>query len=114
MLNMSVGFGNANASGTFILDTGAAISFISTDMANAIGLDSNHDGVARRTGRADTTVRCRSVASAAPFDAPDLLIDRFTVPTDQGVSLDLEGSRLPSSSSTSTRDRRRAWGLRSA
>lgn len=44
LLEMTVGFGDREASGSFVLDTGAAISFISTAMATELGLDSNSDG----------------------------------------------------------------------
>ena len=93
MLNMGVGFGNANATGSFILDTGAAISFISSDMAKAIGLDSNHDGVVDASDdQSDGTLPIGGIGGT--IDAPIFYIDRFTVPTDQGVDLvwNLEGS----------------------
>jgi hypothetical protein len=92
-VEMSVGFGNANATGNFILDTGAAISFISTDMAIAIGLDSNNDGVLDTNDeQSDGTLPIGGIGGA--IEAPLFYIDRFSVATEQDVDLvwNLEGS----------------------
>jgi len=86
LVNMSVGYGNANASGSFILDTGAQISFISTAMGKAIGLDSNNDGVlGSGDEQSDGTLPVGGIGGT--IEAPLFYIDRFTVPTDQGVDL---------------------------
>jgi hypothetical protein len=93
MVNMSVGYGNANASGSFILDTGAAISFISSELGKAIGLDSNNDGVLDTSDeQSDGTLPIGGIGGT--IEAPLFYIDRFTVPTEQGVDLvwNLEGS----------------------
>jgi hypothetical protein len=85
-VEMSVGLGNLNATGSFILDTGAAISFISTDLAKAIGLDSNNDGVLDSSDdQSDGTLPIGGIGGI--IEAPLFYIDRFTVPTEQGVDL---------------------------
>jgi hypothetical protein len=92
-VEMSVGFEDANATGSFILDTGAAISFISTDMAIAIGLDSNNDGVLDTSDeQSDGALPIGGIGGT--IEAPLFYIDRFSVATEQGVDLvwSLEGS----------------------
>ena len=83
---MSVGFGSHDASGTFALDTGAAISFISTKIAGQLGLDSNGDG---EFGAGDEqnegTLPIGGIGGT--IQAPVFLIDRFSLATDQGVDL---------------------------
>lgn len=86
LLNMSVGFGGLQSSGTFALDTGAAISFISTRIADELGLDTNGDG---EFGPGDEqnegTLPIGGIGGT--IEAPVFLIDRFSVTTDQGVDL---------------------------
>jgi len=86
LLEMSVGFGGLNATGTFALDTGAAISFISTEIAGQLGLDTNGDG---EFGAGDEqnegTLPIGGIGGT--IEAPVFLIDRFSVTTDQGVDL---------------------------
>lgn len=92
LLNMSVGYSGLNASGTFALDTGAAISFISTKIAGQIGLDSNGDGeLGSGDEQYEGTLPIGGIGGT--IDAPLFLIDRFSVPTEQGVDLvwNLEG-----------------------
>ena len=92
-VDMSVGFGGLNASGSFILDTGAAISFISSDLALQIGLDSNNDGVLDTSDeQSDGSLPIGGIGGI--IEAPLFYIDRFSVPTEQGVDLvwNLEGS----------------------
>jgi hypothetical protein len=84
-VEMSVGFGNLNATGSFILDTGAAISFISTGLAKAIGLDSNNDTLDSNDDQSDGTLPIGGIGGI--IEAPLFYIDRFTVPTEQGVDL---------------------------
>jgi hypothetical protein len=86
MLQMGVGADNLNTNGNFILDTGAAISFISTRMGRAIGLDSNHDGqLGSGDERFSDTIPIGGIGGTV--EAPLFAIDRFIVPTDQGVDL---------------------------
>lgn len=86
MLEMSVGFGALDASGSFILDTGAAISFISSNLGIAIGLDSNADGVLdTRDEQCDGTLPVGGIGGT--IEVPIFYIDRFTVPTEQGIDL---------------------------
>jgi hypothetical protein len=91
-LEMGVGFGNLTATGTFVLDTGAAISFISTELGKAIGLDSNNDGVLDTSDeQSDGTIPIGGIGGTS--EVPLFYIDRFIVPTEQGVDLvwNLEG-----------------------
>jgi hypothetical protein len=86
MLDMQVGFGNKNAGGNFILDTGAAITFISTDIALAIGLDSNGDGeLDQNDDQFLDTLPIGGIGGI--FPAPEFLIDRISLTTDEGVDL---------------------------
>jgi hypothetical protein len=86
MLEMGVGFGNLDTTGTFILDTGAAISFISSEMGKAIGLDSNGDDVLDTNDeQSDGTLPIGGIGGT--IEVPIFYIDRFTVPTEQGVDL---------------------------
>ena len=83
---MSVGFGDRRASGTFALDTGEAISFISSAMAEKLGLDSNMDGdFGAGDDQFDDTLPIGGIGGT--IEAPVFLIDRFTIPTQQGVDL---------------------------
>ena len=85
-LHMGVGSDNLRANGNFVLDTGAAISFISSAMAKAIGLDSNHDNqLGSGDERFSDTVPIGGIGGT--IDAPLFAIDRIIVPTDQGVDL---------------------------
>jgi hypothetical protein len=83
---MSVGFGGKEATGTFALDTGAAISFISTEIADQLGLDTNGDG---EFGAGDEqnegTLPIGGLGGTV--EAPVFLIDRFSLTTEQGVDL---------------------------
>jgi len=95
MLTMSVGADNKDATGSFILDTGAAISFISTEMALALGLDSNHDGVLNESDeRSGGTLPIGGIGGE--IEAPIFAIDRMTVPTEQGVDLVWNNEQLTS------------------
>lgn len=86
MLEMNVGFGNQSAGGNFILDTGAAISFISTDLAIAIGLDSNNDGqLDEDDDQYFDTLPIGGIGGI--FPAPEFFIDRISLSTEQGVDL---------------------------
>jgi hypothetical protein len=84
--DMSVGFGGKEATGTFALDTGAAISFISTEIADQLGLDTNGDG---EFGAGDEqnegTLPIGGLGGTV--EAPVFLIDRFSLTTEQGVDL---------------------------
>jgi len=86
LLDMSIGFGGLQASGTFALDTGAAISFISSAMAEQLGLDSNMDGeFGQGDEQFEDTLPIGGIGGT--IEAPVFLIDRITVPTEQGVDL---------------------------
>jgi hypothetical protein len=90
MLEMSVGFRNQNASGNFVLDTGAAISFISTDLAVRLGLDTNDDGLLdENDDQYFDTLPIGGIGGI--FPAPEFLIDRISLTTEQGVDLVWQG-----------------------
>jgi hypothetical protein len=85
-VEMSVGNGNQEATGQFIVDTGASISFISTDIGRAIGLDSNNDGLLDASD--DQFFDSIPIGGIGGIlDAPLFAIDRFSIPTEQGVDL---------------------------
>lgn len=85
-LQMSVGVGNLNATGSFLLDTGAAISFISTNLGKSIGLDTNGDGqLAEGDELFDSRVPVGGIGGTS--EVPLFYIDRFVLHTEQGVDL---------------------------
>jgi len=85
-IEVTVGNGNRDATGQFIFDTGASVSFISTEMGRAIGLDSNHDGVLDDDD--DQFFESFPIGGiGGSIDAPMFVIDRFAVTTEQGVDL---------------------------
>jgi hypothetical protein len=85
-VEMSVGYRDNTATGSFILDTGAAISFISTELGLQLGLDSNNDGVLDTSDeQSDGTLPLGGIGGTV--EAPLFYIDRFSVATEQGVDL---------------------------
>ncbi len=86
MLNPTVGFNGRHASGDFILDTGAAISFISTEIASSLGLDSNGDG--QFNDNDDQSLGTLPIGGiGGTVEAPLFLIDTFRLHTDQETDL---------------------------
>ncbi len=86
MLNPTVGFNGRHASGNFILDTGAAISFISTKIARSLGLDSNGDD--QFDGNDDQSLGTLPIGGiGGSVEAPLFLIDTFRVHTNQETDL---------------------------
>ena len=86
MLSPTVGFNGRHASGQFILDTGAQISFISPKIALSLGLDSNGDG--ELTTSDDQAFGSLPIGGiGGTVEAPVFLIDTFRVHTEQGVDL---------------------------
>jgi hypothetical protein len=86
VVHVKVGAGNLEASGNFIVDTGAAISFISPSIAKKLGLDTNDDG---QFGAGDEAFQDTLPIGGigGTIDAPLFSIDRMAVPTEQGVDL---------------------------
>jgi hypothetical protein len=85
-VEMTVGNGDLEATGQFIVDTGASISFISTDFGRAIGLDSNNDGVLDSSDEQFfDSIPIGGIGGI--LDAPLFAIDRFSIATEQGVDL---------------------------
>ena len=86
MISPTVGFGDRHASGQFLLDTGAQISFISSKIALSLGLDSNGDG--KITTSDDQSFGSLPIGGiGGQVDAPLFLIDTFRVHTEQDVDL---------------------------
>ena len=70
-------------SGGFLLDTGAQMTVISSDLAFALGLDANGNG-----SLADEAIRTETVGGVGgTIDAPVLLIDQLRIPTLEGPEL---------------------------
>ncbi|MFC1757227.1 aspartyl protease family protein [Planctomycetota bacterium] len=67
----------------FILDTGAQLSIISNDLAFALGLDANGNGILQ--DEATGTQEIGGVGGTV--NAPLMLIDELRVPTEQGAEL---------------------------
>jgi hypothetical protein len=85
-VEMTVGNGNKRATGQFILDTGASISFISTDIAIALGLDTNGDSVVNsQDEQYFDTVEIGGIGGIV--GVPLFAIDSYSVTTEQGVDL---------------------------
>ncbi len=86
MITPTVGFGDRHASGQFLLDTGAQISFISSKIALSLGLDSNGDG--EITTSDDQSFGSLPIGGiGGQVEAPLFLIDTFRVHTEQDVDL---------------------------
>ena len=67
----------------FILDTGAQLSIISNDLAFALGLDANGNGILQ-----DEATGSQEIGGVGgTVDAPLMLIDELRVPTEQGTEL---------------------------
>ncbi|HYW81365.1 MAG TPA: retropepsin-like aspartic protease, partial [Thermoguttaceae bacterium] len=75
-------------SGSFLLDTGAQMSMLSTDLAMAIGLDEDGDG--NFTNERLGTIDVGGVGGSV--EVPILLIDRLSLATEQGVDLTWTGT----------------------
>lgn len=70
-------------SGGFLLDTGAQMTVISSDLAFALGLDANGNG-----SLLDEAVRTETVGGVGGMiDAPVLVIDQLRIPTLEGPEL---------------------------
>lgn len=86
MLSPTVGFNGRHASGNFVLDTGAAISFISTKIAASLGLDSNGDGQFNNLdAQSFGTLPIGGIGGTV--EAPVFNIDTFRLATEQGTDL---------------------------
>lgn len=72
--------------GNFIYDSGAQLSVMSTRVAEAIGLDSNGDGVLDHDDA--NFARYETVGGiGGTIDAPVFLFDEVRIPTEQGVDM---------------------------
>ncbi len=70
-------------SGGFLLDTGAQMTVISSDLAFALGLDANGNG-----SLMDEAIRTETVGGVGGMiDAPVLLVDQMRIPTLEGPEL---------------------------
>ena len=86
MLFPTVGFQGRHASGSFILDTGAAISFIAPRLATSLGLDSNGDG--QFDDGDDQSFGTLPIGGiGGTVEAPLFNIDTFRLATDEGIDL---------------------------
>jgi hypothetical protein len=86
MLSPVVGFQGRHASGNFILDTGASISFISPRIATSLGLDSNGDG--QFNDEDDQSFGTLPIGGiGGTVESPVFNIDTFHLATDEGVDL---------------------------
>ncbi len=86
MLTAEAGAGTQKKSGQFLLDTGASISFISTEIATSLGLDTNGDG--QFTGEDDRHFDDLPIGGVGgSVSRPMFLIDTLSVATNQNVDL---------------------------
>ena len=70
-------------SGEFVLDTGAQLSIISSELAISLGLDTNGNGTL--ADEATSSIPIGGVCSQV--DAPQLFVDELRIPTEEGVEL---------------------------
>jgi len=75
-------------SGSFLLDTGAQISMLSTDLAMAIGLDEDGDG--NFDNESIGSIEVGGIGGTVVV--PIMLIDRLSLATEQGVDLTWTGT----------------------
>ena len=75
--------GDKTSTDSLIFDTGAQLTIISEAMANKLQLDANQNG-----DFTDEAVATAPISGATgTINAPVLVVDRFSLPTDQGVEL---------------------------
>lgn len=75
--------GGIRRSGGFLLDTGAQMTVISSDLAFALGLDANGNG-----NLMDEAIRTETVGGVGGMiEAPVLLVDQMRIPTLEGPEL---------------------------
>jgi hypothetical protein len=80
---VELGFGPARQTQRLLLDTGAQISFISSEIAFALGLDEDSSG-----SFLEEAIDLIPVGGiGGEIDVPILLIDSLAMPTDEGVEL---------------------------
>lgn len=86
MLRPSIGFQGKHATGNFVLDTGAAVSFIDTEIAASLGLDSNGDGIFNNLdNQSFGTLPIGGIGGTV--EAPVFLLDNLGLPTNEGAHL---------------------------
>ena len=84
-LEATVFIGNRWVTGKFLLDSGAALSLISTSTAIKLGLDKNFNGIIDPDTEALYTVPIGGVGGS--IEAPVVATEGIFLPTDQGVDL---------------------------
>jgi len=79
-------YNGVRQSGGFLLDTGAQMTVISTQLAFSLGLDENGDGVFNELDPAFfDTIPIGGVGGTV--EVPEMLIHKFRIPTEQGPDL---------------------------
>ena len=82
-LHLDMAHGDTVVPGDYILDTGAQLSLISTDLAFSLGLDENGNGFLE-----DEAIRIQPIGGVGgEVDAPVLIVDQLRLPTEQGIEL---------------------------
>ncbi len=82
-LELTAGHGDATQKGNFVLDTGAQMSIISSNLAFDIGLDANNNGRLE-----DEAVGIQPIGGiGGQIDAPLMLVDELRMPTKEGVEM---------------------------
>ncbi|MEE8453145.1 MAG: retropepsin-like aspartic protease, partial [Thermoguttaceae bacterium] len=87
-LTATPGYRGNRQSGGFLLDTGAQLSMLSTDLAMAIGLDEDGDG--NFDNEMLGTIEVGGIGGSR--EVPILLIDQLSLATEQGVDLTWTGT----------------------
>lgn len=82
-INANAGHQGTEVNGNLVLDTGAQLSILSSNMAFELGLDANNDGRLE-----DDAVGTQPIGGVGgQIDAPLMLVDELRVPTEEGVDL---------------------------
>lgn len=89
-VDVVIGHGDTSLSRSFIVDTGAQMSAISTTVAFALGLDTDGDGNFQNEKISDVTFG----GIGPPVTAPVLAVDQLRLPTAEGPEIVLSGLEL--------------------
>ena len=84
-LTASPEYSGVSHAGTFLLDTGSQMTVISTQLAEEIGLDENHNGIFTDDPSYIDDLEIGGIGGT--IFAPEMMIDKLRIPTQQGPNL---------------------------
>ncbi len=94
MVDMKASLGENTETGSFLFDTGAQLSMLSEETAQLIGLDSNQDGVFDDNDDRFYAWEAISGIGGTAIDVPTMVIDKLSVPTNEGDDLTWTDARV--------------------